>query len=322
MKDRAIRREVWLALLYLGLGVASALLWVRIMTYEPLLPGQPPRLFTWHEEMISGNASAPNQYRILTPWLADLILPLMPNESLIGAYFVIRALCIGLSLFLFDRYMRTWFSLGAAAAGALCLSAVIPFGYYLVVQESDPLNLLVFVAAFLALTRRKDMWLAPLVLVGTLNRETPAMLPAAYLLARWGEEPPRRAVGRTALLAACWVVAYGWLLGHYQLKSSYTDWVMLRANLGTWRPTVFAFLTFGVVWLLPVLALKHDPPKLLRRCVWLVPPFVALHYVIAVVQEVRLFLPLAPIVLPLSWWVLFPEARRVAPTVSGRTPKR
>ncbi len=322
MKDRAISREVWLALLYLGLGVASALLWARIMSYERLLPGQPPRLFTWHEDMISGSAPAPNQYRILTPWLANLILPFIPNGSLLGAYFLIRALCIGLSLFVFDRYMRTWFSPGAAAAGALCLAAVIPFGYYPMVQESDPLNLVVFVAAFLALARGRDFWLFPLVLVGTLNRETTAMIPAVYLLARWREKPPVTVAVRTALLAACWAAVYGGLLLHYGRRGYYTEPFMLRTNLDSWLPTAFVVLMFGVMWVLPWVALKHEPPTLLRRTAWLAPLFVLLQYLVGVVAEVRLFLPLAPIVIPLSWWVLFPEARQAAPTGSSRAGRR
>ena len=336
MKDRAISREVWLALLYLGLGVASALLWARIMRYETMVlaPGEPSRLESWHQEMISGRAPAPNQYRILVPWMAeglsrvipgwmaDLACPPIPSQYLIASYWVIRALCLWLSLLVMDRYLREWFSPGAAAGGALCLGALVPFTYYGVVQESDLLNLLVFVAAFWALARGKDGWLFPLVLVGTLNRETAAMIPAVYLLARWREKPPLTVMVRTALLAACWAAVYGGLLLHYGRRGYYTEPFTLPANLGSWLPTAFVLLMFGVMWVLPWVALKHKPPTLLRRTTWLVPLFVLLQYLVGVVQEVRLFLPLAPIVLPLSWWVLFPESRRAAPAVSGRTPKR
>ncbi len=62
--------------------------------------------------------------------------------------------------------------------------------------------------------------------------------------------------------------------------------------------------------MLAFLGAKAGGPAMLRRALWLVPPYVALHYVVARAGEVRLFLPLAPVLIPLSWWVLFPEARR------------
>lgn len=324
--NRFSAQEVGLIVLYLGLGAASALLWYRIITYKlhflPYLQLPPdvrvPLLEDWHREMITGNAPSPNQYRALTPWLVQyLVLPLGLSATIYDAYAIVRAVFTGLTLLFFDRYLRAWFSRSAAAAGALCLAAVIPFTYYAVFQESDPLNLLVLVLAFLALTRNRDVWLIPLVLVGTLNRETTLLIPAVYALARWGEEPPRKVIRHTALLTLCWVVVFGGLHYLYGHRPAYTDAIMWERNLRSPTPTLYACLLFGVLWVLPWLAPK-DAPLLLRRTRWLIPPFVAFHYVVAVVQEVRLFLPLAPIIIPLSWWVLLPEtikepARRAPP---------
>jgi hypothetical protein len=300
--------SVGLFLFCLGLGFASAQLWVRIVTYgiRFLSPGAMPPLHTWHQEMMTGTALAPNQYRILTPWLADLLWNGTGQGDLYGSYFLLRGLFTGLALWSFDRYLRVWFRPGAAAGGALALAAVIPFTYFPVHQESDPLNLLVFAVAFWVMAVGRDLWLIPLVLVGTMNRETTAMLPAVYLLARWGQETPRRVIARAALLTACWAVVYGGLRLGYGHREYYTDVVMLKANLQSLLPTGFALLFLGVLWFLPWFAPKDAPP-LLRRSLWLVLPFVALQYLVAVVQEVRLFLPLTLILIPLSWWVLFPE---------------
>ena len=308
-KNRLTIQAVGLFLLYLGLGFASAELWVRIVTYGLRFqaPGSVPPLHSWHQEMISGTAPAPNQYRPLTPWLAEFVWRLSGQGDLYLSYFLLRALFTGLALWVFDRYLRVWFAPGAAAGGALALAVVIPFTYYSVIQESDPLNLLIFVAAFWALAVGRDLWLVPLLLAGTLNRETTAMLPVVYLLARWGQEPPRRVIGRAALFAACWGVVYGAIWLGYGNRAYYTDVVMLEANLRSLLPTTFALLFLGVMWFLPWFA-RQQAPLLLRRSLWLVPLFVALQYVVAVVQEVRLFLPLTPILIPLSWWVLFPEA--------------
>jgi len=299
---RVVGSGNWIALLlfYLGLGAASGLIWSRTANL--------PDLPSWHLQMLTGTAPAPNQYRPLTPWLAELLRPLMPGSDLVAAYYFIRSLVAGVTLFCFDRYLRVWFSPAAAAGGALCLAALTPFGYFHVVQESDPINLLVFVLAYWALARERDLLLIPLVLVGTLNRETTAMIPALYLVIRYGRVRPGQLVGRTAALAGAWAVVYGGMLLAYGRHAYYCDVLMLGQNLSSPLPTLYALLSFGALWVLALLGARSGP-AMLRRALWLVPPYVVLHYIVAIAQEVRLYLPLAPILVPLSWCVLLPEAR-------------
>jgi hypothetical protein len=291
---------VGLVLVYLGLGMASALVWARIADMQ--------RLPSWHLEMIGGYAPAPNQYRPLTPWLAEWLRLTLPGGNLYTAYLLLRGIVTGVGLWLFDRYLRVWFSPAAAAAGAFCLGAILPFTYFRVVQESDPINLLVFVLAFWALARERDLALIPLVVVGTLNREAAALIPALYLVTKWGRRPAGELAWKTAVLGATWGAVYGTMLAGYGRRSYYCDVVMWQRNAESWVPSVHVLLVFGAMWVLAFLGARRGP-TVLRRALWLLPPYVVLHYVVAMVQEVRLFLPFAPVIIPLSWWVLFPGAR-------------
>ncbi len=310
MLRRHLVVEIGLIALYLGLGAINGDVWSRLADIGSLP--------AWHREMVGGGAPAPNQYRPLIPWLAEGLLRLLPGLEAKDVYMGLRAAVTGLTLYLFDRYLRVWFTRAAAAAGALCLGALLPFTYLYVVQESDPINLLVFVLAFWALAAERDLLLLPLVLIGTLNRETTAMIPAVYFAARSGRRPPVEVASRTAALAAAWAGVYGALLWSYGVREYYCDPVMLGWNLSQWGPTLRAVLVFGVMWVLAVVAAR-DGPLVLRRTLWLVPPFIVLHYVVALVLETRLFLPLAPVVMPLSWWVLFPEARSASGSGDAQT---
>jgi hypothetical protein len=302
-----VGRDVGLGLVYIGLGLTSAWVWSLLADVQAL-----PR---WHMEMVLGQAPAPNQYRPLTPWLAEGLASVLaggvsqPTLALFYAYLLLRGVVTGIGLLYFDRYLRTWFSGAAAAAGALCLAAVLPFTYQRVVQESDPINLLVFVLAFWAIAKERDLLLIPLVAVGTLNRETTAMIPALYLLARWGQRPAREIAWKTAAIGGAWVLVYGVLRLAYGGREYYCDVMMWSQNWSAWVPTGRVLLVFGALWVLAFLGARAGGPAMLRRALWLVPPYVALHYVVAKADEVRLFLPLAPILIPLSWWVLFPETR-------------
>jgi hypothetical protein len=280
-----------LLFLYLGLASAGALLWVR--SADVLY------LSTWHADLLHGVGPAPNQYRPLTIWVAEAMRRLVANGDLTSAYVFVRALFTALALFCFDRYLRVWFSRPAAVAGALFLAAIIPFTYWRVLQESDPINLVIFVLAFWAIAVRRDAWLVPLVLVGTLNRETTAMIPALYLVVRWRRDPTGRVLGMALALAACWLLVYGGVRIGYGHRANYAEVVMLARNFTSLRPTVHAVLFYGAAWVLAASAWR-DGPDMLRRALWLVPPFIALHYVVARPEEVRLFLPLAPIVIPLA----------------------
>lgn len=298
MRFKFSSQQVGLLFLYLGLGFVSALVWARIADLA--------RLPSWHLEMIGGYAPAPNQYRPLTPWLAESLRLLLPGHQIFTAYVLLRGIITGLTFYLFDRYMRTWFPAPAAVAGALALAAILPFTYFRVVQESDPINLFVFVLAFSALAKDRDLLLLPLVLVGTLNRETTALIPAIYLVASWGRRPVAQLAWRTAAFAAAWVAAYGALRFGYGHREYYSDVIMWPLNTATWGPTIHLALFFGAMWVLAFVGAK-GAPILLRRSLWLLPPYVALHYVVAMVQEVRLFLPFTPVLIPLTWRVLFPE---------------
>ncbi len=309
MRSKFNSQQVGLFFFYLGLGFVSALVWARIADLA--------RLPSWHLEMIGGYAPAPNQYRPLTPWLAESLRLLLPGHQVFTAYILLRGLITGLTFYFFDRYLRTWFNPPAAAGGALALAAILPFTYFRVVQESDPINLLVFVLAFSALAKDREFLLLPLILLGTLNRETTALIPAIYLLSNWGRRPTAQLAWRTASFAAAWILVYGSLRLGYGHREYYCDLIMWPLNTATWGPTIHVVLFFGVMWVLAFLGAK-GAPLLLRRSLWLLPPYVALHYVVAMVQEVRLLLPLAPVLIPLTWRALFPEE----PPSSRSKPKK
>lgn len=302
-------RDLALFLLYLGFGVASAIVWMRIAALGSL--------GGWHADMIGSIAPAPNQYRPLAPWIAEAIRLVLPGDDLVTAYVVLRGVVTGITFYFFDRYLRTWFSPAVAAGGTFALAAVLPFTYLAVVQESDPINLLVFTLAFWAMVRGRELYLVPLLLIGTLNRESTAMLAAVYFLGNLGVRPLREVIARSALFTACWGLVYGGLRLFYGYRAYYCEVVMWDHNVASPGPTLQVLLLFGVIWILGIAGARSGP-LLLRRALLLLPFYLALHYVIALVHEVRLFLPWAPVVIPLAWFALYPHEAVLHPEEERR----
>lgn len=291
-------RLFYMLLFYVSIGCASALIWTRIAALYSLSG--------WHASMLSSTAPAPNQYRPLTPWLAEMLRMVLPGHNLFLAYTALRSLVTGSTLFFFDRYLQTWFSPAAATGGTLMLAVVLPFTYLPVVQESDPINLLIFTLAFWAMVKGQDLLLIPIILIGTLNRETTAMLPAVFFLGNLGVKPIRKLVYKTFILVFCWCLVYGGLRLFYGQRSYYTDVIMWKNNIASLSPSIQVLLLYGMVWVLSLFGARSGP-LLLRRAILLLPFYLALHYIIALVDETRLFLPWAPVVIPLAWLILFPS---------------
>jgi hypothetical protein len=128
-------------------------------------------------------------------------------------------------------------------------------------------------------------------------------------------------------LGFAWAAVYFGLVALYGRREYYCEILMWPLNVASWGPTISVLLLFGVLWILAVIGARRAP-VLLRRALWLLPLYLGLHYVVAMVNEVRLFLPYAPAIIPLSWWWLFPESlveswQRPSADVRGRrSPRR
>ena len=112
--------------------------------------------------VITDTLDAPDQYRVLTYFLAEGLMSLgLPIHS---AHEVWRVIFTTLSLFVLYKFLRGWFPPMGALLGMFMLAAAIPLTYvYYMMQVTDPLNMLVFFLAFWAMRERRDLWLIPLV---------------------------------------------------------------------------------------------------------------------------------------------------------------
>jgi hypothetical protein len=293
-----------------------------------------------HVRVIAGTFIDPDQYRILTYALAEGLVRLgLPIHS---AHEVWRVIFTSASMFVFYRFARGWFPPMLALMGMFMLAAAIPLTYiYYMMQVADPLNMLVFFLAFWAMRERRDRWLIPLVGIGMLNRESPAIIPFFYAAVNWGR-PWRTwlpmAVGLFVLAVAVYVglrVAYGpktpcCTEGPLQrLLVNFTDW---RAYVDTLGVLNIALWGSWLGW--------QRRPQFLRRTALMVPLFVAPYLLFGTVREARYYLPVLAVLIPMVLFYLLevtggeplgttelarePASTRMtvaAPTMAARTSK-
>jgi predicted membrane protein len=257
-----------------------------------------------HVRIIAGNFIDPDQYRILTYALAEGLVRLgLPIHS---AHEVWRVIFTSLSLFVFYRYARGWFSPMVSIIGMFMLAAAIPLTYiYYMMQVADPLNMLVFFVAFWLIREERDIWLLPLIGVGMLNRESPAVIPVFYAAIRWGR-PWREWVPITlATLLLAIAVYEGLRLAYGPRPYCCTDGPLqkLIINFTDWRAYVDVLGVLNIALWGGWIGWRRRP-EFLRRAALMIPVFIVPYLLFGTVRESRYYLPILAILIPMVLFYL------------------
>ncbi|MBF0369881.1 MAG: hypothetical protein HQL52_10520 [Magnetococcales bacterium] len=242
------------------------------------------------------------------------------------AYILQRGLFIFLVFLAFHLYLRHWFRAGGAFSGVLFLAAIMPLSYFNDLQESTPLLLLTFLLGLWAIREEETIGFMVALALGSLNNETMLFLPGVYFLFHFrgfARSALLGLVSRTAMVALPGFLVVGLIRYHNRHlpvvaafeELEVSPWVenttQLMSQLSLpfiyyWWGGFLSFLfLFGAFWIFSFRKMA-DKPRFVRRSMWIVPIFVWLHFMMAEVDEVRLFLPLAFVIIPSALFFLMP----------------
>jgi hypothetical protein len=285
--------------------------------------------YQMQQTLVLHTAEAPNRYRILVPTLVELLSRLVPDgvqpalRFLIG-YFIYYQVSIGLSLVLLFVYLRQWYSYGQALVGILvaAVSMLVAFGdgYF---QPWSLLEIGLFTAGLIAIYRSQKLWLAVIIILATLNRETGVFLVIAYGVLHLKRTKPfmtRVDLVWTGVYGAIWgslfVAIRLWLGPAPQL--SLVQIQKMNFELGALLiASVNGVFFLGAFWVFVWRGRKTEDPFI--RATWRIVPIYLLPVVVfGVWAEIRLITPLYPILLStgLSAWATTPPAK--PPELSAR----
>lgn len=285
------------------LSLAPSLAWTTSMR-----TADPHELAAWHESLVAGTALAPTQYRVLTSFVVEVTRRSFLwhaaerafDVNLTDAYTLVFASCLFVTLPLFYAYVRVWLDHGEALFACAFLSVLACVGNAPgCIAVTDFGNLLAVVAALYYLRAGRDAHLLWIVPLAALNRESSLVIVLYFLAVRsQASGATRRRLGMAAALSFLWAAVYGGLHIFYGSRPMFCDLVMLKTNLrdpAAWTlATLFFVMPAVLAW-----RGKAESDPFLRRALMVAVPYLLLHCVIARVREVRLFLPLMPVVVPL-----------------------
>jgi hypothetical protein len=275
-----------------------------------------------HGEIVGGTAPSPYRYRVLVPLAGEgmtraLSFVLSAKHAFLLSYLIYDLLAIFLLLWTLFLWLRNWFSAEQALTGALFVAGTIPIAlqdHYF--QPWSILEVGLFTASLLAIRGKRHILLAVLVALATLNRETAVFIPVVYLLMTVDSvDSPRTGGGfdwkpvlRAGALLIVWAVLYfGIRLVQGSAPHTTTVADLFARNItagGLSFAAVNVILFLGGFWIFAVLGFRHAP-RIIRRIAWLIPLYLITILVWGVWKEVRLLMPLYPILVPMGLSFVF-----------------
>lgn len=268
-----------------------------------------------HEQMLSGEAGSPWQYRILADlilepfirWARDAGLP-GPAAVVFIAFRFLQSVLILITAGIFYR------RLGLTDTANLLGLSVLTWGMSSALYNSDLsfsvfFDLAFFLLAGILILKRRYFWVALLMVPAALNRETSLLIPVMLASHGYLQRDSKPGARRPLLAAAAGLAVYATIFFSLRIYYGRQEFLtadgyspgiaLMMTNLtraATWQQLLIAF---GIIPLLAALAYRRWP-RSLRILFWsVVPCWVAVHFAASLVAETRLMLvPHALVLIP------------------------
>ena len=274
-----------------------------------------------HNQIIAGTASSPYRYRLLVPYLVEglnkvlsLFLPI--KDAFLQSYKVYDLLAIFFLLAMLYYWLKTWFTNEQALVGVLFVAATMPIA--LQNHFFQPWSFLeagIFSAALLAIHKKRYWILTFLVICASLNRETGVFIPFIFFLTidikiifNTKSKVAWKPILLFGGLLLTWAVVF---LGLRYFRGNISPIANIaelfarnttRANLSVTLENGSLFL--GGLWVFACLGYQYAPP-LLKKVALIIPFYLFTILLWGVWYEVRLLMPMYPIIVPLGLSFLY-----------------
>jgi hypothetical protein len=263
-----------------------------------------------YRDILNGQRPFPFQWRVAGPWLVRAIeVATGADPHLIDV--VVKTMALSGSALVLIAFTSIWASsLASLLAGALYV-ALTAGAYssegYSIYYTNDFLMVLGWFAAVYLVARSQYAWAALVTFIAVWAKETLILVPILIALAWW-----QRKAGAQALLLA----SAAFLIPEVILRSIYPApvsqwawWSNLNLNVPFLQPETLSIvvvdnlkllLLFNVLWLLAYRTYARTSDWFLRSLAMVGVAYLAMAYVVVYLRELRHFLPLAIIVIPLA----------------------
>jgi hypothetical protein len=265
--------------------------------------------YLMYQGVLNNTMEAPYPYRFLVPHIIDFIAAISSCPA-IDIAFGLNIICLFFVLLLFSKYAQLYLSSFHAFLTTLILAFFIAIIQsqimgIIIIESQDIVNGLFFIALLLLAHKGNWWWFGIILGLGITNRETPLilLLPFSYILYRQRKIKPLLWINLTGIAT---YIAIRLLM--VVKPGNYPDFANLKTNF----PGLdFAFAAKALehnlhlfCLLLPVIVAAFLNVKnqdyYTKALILTAIPFIFIHYIMGTIIELRLFLPLMILLLPIA----------------------
>lgn len=281
-----------------------------------------------HNQIISGTALSPYRYRVLVPFAEEIstraLSSVLPGKAaFLVSYLIYDLLAILFLLVTLFCFLRTWFNREQALIGVLFVAGTMPIAFQN--HYFQPWSLFesgLFSASLLAIYWQRYWLLASLVLLAAINRETAVFIPLTFLLTidfknllnakSMKEWKPILLFCGLFLIWAAVFFGLRYILG----SAAHSDTIQGLLAQNTTKVSIFftivnGSLFLGGLWAFAFLGYRFAP-SFIKRVTLIVPLYLLTILIWGVWKEVRLLMPLYPVLVALGLSYLYPQEQKTA----------
>lgn len=301
-----MKKNIFLFILFLTFS-----LWLSLNNYKTDYWNLKNDFNEYQQGVVNHTIFGPLAYRILIPYLIDYTHSFLPgwNEKHIDLF--LNIILILLVQGVFYRYLKLFFSSAVSLIGtiwldlALMMSMTSFLGIH-VYETTDVCNILFMILAMHLMYLQKWKWLAVVLFVSMLNRETPAFL----LLPLWMMVYRNKSLFKWILICTLAVVLpySGLKLFIHPPQPTWFLTMYMNENIPFYEqgnlPAIF--ISYAKFFILlagaSVLAFSDykDKNKFQKSFVVILPFYFVVHLIVAHVEEYRIWIPLFLFLIPLA----------------------
>jgi len=236
---------------------------------------------------------APYRYRLLAPAIPNLLTPNSSPLAMLLVDAAVHTLLITIALPILFLWLRRWMTSDRAANGILIMSLCFSVAFHYYPAFSTSIIEFAILCILLANLEKSFALCILLVIIDSFNRETALMLVAIYgVWHGWASKY------RTLTLFAIWAAITGG--SHLVLGAAPHIYGLdgtLSLNLDALPRAVIFNLPFIPLWVMTVRKYRYSSIHL-KRLIWVAAIYGLSVIVGAAWDEVRVQLPILPLVLP------------------------
>lgn len=293
----------------IAFGIVVCFLFINVyMRYIP--DHNREAIYVEHTKLIEGREEIPEQYRILMPYIVEYGLKNLFDVQFYNYYRLLDLLFFVVGFWALMNLLLRFVELKETLLGLSFIMLGFPFIYVQQIRFAGSFEFMYFCLGLYLIYLDKRFLLLPLIILGAMNRFNSVFLIFTFAFVFWNVGSKRNYIMWLVLFSAAFVsvqlvIRYYLPGGLHQGQGVISHAILVVGlNLTRYKNILFPLILINVFWFFSFYRYS-EKPEFIKRIMLTVPIYLLLIFMLGLMAETRLFIPVLPYVTLSSIYTLF-----------------